>query len=309
VKKILIFTFLLILMLSGCDALGMGGDPTEASPPEQAGVSEVGYLSKVIFDLPNAIAGDYRAVVSGVEFSCRTYEDYPDQLFCFGPELPAGEHEAQIFSGDQETPLFTLTVTVTSYETVVTATPLPETPTPVPTNTPVPTPTMTPEPTTETGDAGTTPAAAQPTPAAAVSPTLSPDESIKVFYFNIEESGRYGCGEAMYWVKSSQPITSNLTNNITYGLRMLFNYHQPYFGELYNAYGASNNQFAVGYIEYLDDGGVNVYLTGTYENSGDPCDPVRLKDQIYRIVTQFPEVSRAYVYLNGTILADALQRK
>ncbi len=299
-----------MFLLSACDALGIGGEPTPASPPSQAGVSEVGYLSKVIFDLPNAVAGNYRAVVSGIEFSCRTYEDHPDQLFCFGPELPAGEHEAQIFSGDQETPLFTLTVTVTSYEVVVTATPLPETPTQAPTDTPMPTPTITVEVTTEiSGTQTIPPTPAQPTPAAAVSPTLSPDEAIKVFYFNIEESGRYGCGEAMYWVKSTQPITSNLSNNITYGLRMLFNYHQPYFGELYNAYGASDNQFAVGRIEYLEDGGVNVYLTGTYENSGDPCDPVRLKDQIYRIVTQFPEVIRAYVYLNGTILADALQRK
>ena len=129
-KKILILTFLLMFLLSACDALGIGSEPTPASPPSQAGVSEVGYLSKVIFDLPNAAAGNYRAVVGGIDFSCRTYQDYPDQLFCFGPELPAGEHEALIYSGDQETALFSLTVTVTSYEVVVTATPPPVTPTP-----------------------------------------------------------------------------------------------------------------------------------------------------------------------------------
>jgi hypothetical protein len=308
VKKILIPALLLAVLLTACDALGLGEEPTPV-PPSEASVSEVGYLSKVIFDLPNAAGGDYRVVVAGVEFSCRTYEDYPDQLFCFGPELPAGDHEAQIFAGDQETPLFSLTVTVTSYEVVITATPPAETPTPAPTDTPLPTPTATLEATREvTGTQTITPTPAQPTSGAAVSPTLSPDEAIKVFYFNIEESGRYGCGEAMYWVKSNQPITSNTANNITYGLRMLFNYHQPYFGELYNAYGASDNQFAVGHIEFVENG-VNVFLTGTYENSGDPCDAARLKDQIYRIVTQFPDVTRAWVYLNGTILEDALQRK
>jgi hypothetical protein len=309
VKKVILFTFLLVFALSACDALP-GGGSQQVTPPASAGIAEVGYLSKVIFDLPNAIAGDYRAVVSGVEFSCRTYEDYPDQLFCFGPELPKGEHQAQIFLGDDETPLFTLTVTVIGTEVVITATPMPATPTspPPPTSTPEPTATATQQlPTDQAGSATLT--SAPPTPAAQVSATLSPDEAVKVFYFKLDEVGRYGCGEEMYWVKSTQPITSNTANNISYGLRMLFSYHQPYFGELYNPYGNADNQFAVGSIVLKDEGVAEVYLTGTYTRGEDPCDPTRLKDQILRIVTQFSDVTKAFVYLNGVRIEDAFQRK
>jgi hypothetical protein len=310
---------LIVLSVSACDALPFGASPT-AAPPSEAGVAEVGYLSKVIFDVPNAAAGDYRAVVSGVEYSCRTYEEYPDQLFCFGPELPPGEHEAQIYSGDEETPVFTLTVTVSGNEMVVTATPLPATPTLAPTDTPEPTPTLAVTlPVTDTQGAPAAPGqptatqafptSPPPTPAEAVSPTLSPDEAVKVFYFDLDEKGRYGCGEAMYWVKTTYRISDNMANNIYYGLHTLFIYHQKKFGELYNPYGASNNQFALGNVEISAEGVTKVYLTGTYENSGDPCDPVRLKDQIYAIVRQFKGVTSAYVYLNGTILEDALARK
>ena len=309
VKRVLILTLLAALALSACDALPMGSSPTVA-PPSDAGVAEVGYLSKVIFDLANAVAGDYRVVINGVEFSCRTYEDHPDQLFCFGPELPVGEHLAQIFAGDQTEPLFTLTVTVTSNEIVVTATPAQATPTLAPVASPTPTMELQPTPTLPDGEVETpTPTLPPPTPTLETSPTLAPDEAIKVFYFNLDETGRYGCGEAMYWVKTTQRITANTINNINYGLHTLFIYHQPKFGELYNPYGASENQFAVGSIELKPGGVVEVYLTGSYTPPDDPCDRSRLKDQIYRIVLQFDDVQRAFVYLNGTILEDALARK
>lgn len=309
-KKALIILLLVVMMLSACDALPFG-ESTTAPPPSDAGIAEVGYLSKVIIDFPNAVGGNYRVTISGVEFSCRTYEDHPDQLFCFGPELPKGEHEALIYSGDQEEPLFTLTVTVTGNEIVVTATPPPATPTAIvpPTETPTPTPEVTATMAAQ-GTAGASTATSAPTaPSTFPTATLSADEAIKVYYFNLDEVGRFGCGEAMYWVKSSQPITSNTANNISYALRFLFSYHQPYFGELYNPYGASENQFAVGNIEVLPEGAVNVFLTGSYTRSEKECDPTRLVHQIKQIILQFDEVDRALVYLNGVRIEDAFQRK
>lgn len=307
-KKAIILALLLVMMVSACDALPGSGE-SQVTPPAEVGVADVGYLSKVIFDIQNAISGNYRAVIGGVEFSCRTYEDHPDQLYCFGPELPVGEYQAEIYLGSGEQPVLSTTVVVSGNVVVVTATAPPATPTPVPTETPVPIPTATataiPEG-TQPPAGGVPPTSAPPTAAA---PTLSADESVKVFYFKLDEAGRYGCGEAMYWVKSSQPITSNMVNNISYGLRMLFSYHQPYFGELYNPYGNSNNQFAVGSIELTAEGTANVFLTGTYERSKDECDPSRLRDQLIRIVTQFEGINRAFIYLNGTRIEDAFQRK
>ena len=82
VKKVLIISLIFMLLLSACDALGIS-EATPAPPPEEAGVSEVGYLSKITIDLKGAYGGDYRVEIGGVPFSCRTYEDHQDQLFCF----------------------------------------------------------------------------------------------------------------------------------------------------------------------------------------------------------------------------------
>jgi hypothetical protein len=308
VKKVLIVLLLFTLLLSACDALGIG-EPTPAPPPADASVEEVGYLSKVIIQLENAYGGDYRVTIGGVEFSCRTYEDHPDQLYCFGPELPRGQHEALVYSGDQEEPLFKLAVNVSGNEVVVTATSPPATDTPLP---PTATPTLAVSsvPTEDISTPGAPPATIAPTtPADIPTATLAPDEAIKVYYFKLDEAGRFGCGEAMYWVKSSQRITESMADNISYGLRFLFSYHQPYFGELYNPYGASDNQFAVGSIEFIDETSVNVYLTGYYNRSDKECDPTRLRDQIKQIILQFQGVNQAFVYLNGVRIEDAFQRK
>ena len=263
-KKVLILVSLLIVMISACDLLP-GSEELQVTPPADADVADVGYLSKVIFDIQDAINGNYRAVVGGVEFSCRTYEDHPDQLYCFGPELPVGEYEAEIYLDTEEQPVFVLPVVVSGNIVVVTATPLPATATPEATSTPLPPPTAT------ATTAVTQPVSSGPAPTSAVAtpvssaPTLDPKDSLKVFYFNLDETGRYGCGEAMYWVQSTQRIGPNMADNITEALRMLLIYHQPYFGELYNPYGASDNQFAVNTVEILPEGGANVFLTGTYD--------------------------------------------
>ena len=309
-KKTLLLLIIGVLILSACDALPFG-ESTQPTPPSDADVSEVGYLSKVIIELENAYGGNYRVTVGGVEFSCRTYEDYPDQLYCFGPELPVGVHTAIVYEGDSEEALFTLEIVVEGNVVVVTATPPPDTPTPLtpPTATPTPTSEVPDEVTVTQPESGVTATSVPPTAGGVPTATLSPDEAIKVYYFDLDEAGRFGCGEAMYWVKSSQRITDSIPDNISYALRFLFSYHQPYFGTLYNPYGASDNQFAVGRIEAIDEGVYAVYLTGTYERSEKDCDPTRLKDQLIQIATQFDNVRRAVIYLNGVRIEDAFQRK
>ncbi len=306
-KKVFLVVMLIVFSLSACDALGVGGT-TQGEPPESAELQDVGYLTKFTVEMPNALGGVYKVVAGGVDFSCRVYEQYPDNLYCFGPRLPEGEHEVLIYAEGQDEPMFTLALTVPALvaNVVITATLPPPTPTTEPTAALQPTATSAAEVTPVAGALEPT-ATVMPTIPAAVTPTLAPEEAIKVYYFSLEEKGPYGCGEAMYWVKTSQPISGNLESDISYALRSLFNYHQEYFGTLYNPYAPS--QFAVGSVEANSDGTVVVNLTGTYEPTGVECDPVRLRDQIKQIILQFPGIIKLYMNLNGSPLADALSRK
>ena len=43
--------------------------------------------------VPEGIVGDYRATVRGQDFDCFVLSEYPDRLYCIGPE-PKGEDEA-----------------------------------------------------------------------------------------------------------------------------------------------------------------------------------------------------------------------
>ena len=112
-----------------------------------------------------------------------------------------------------------------------------------PTRTPVPTDTATPVATATLGD------------------------PIIVYYFNLEQKGQFGCGEALWWARTKQEKTDNIVHDITYALQRLFSYHGEYFGDLYNPYGAST--FAVGYIETIDRNEFSVNITGTYVKSKD----------------------------------------
>lgn len=191
-----------------------------------------------------------------------------------------------------------------------TATPLP-TSTPLPTDTPVPTPTSTPEPTatlpppptpTVTIAAPTVP----PAPPTAV-PTLSADEAILVYYINKDEAGQFGCGEALWYIKTNQPKSQSIENDIRFALTTILNYHSETIGVLYHAGYASN--IAVSSVEYNSSGDMVVNLTGTWTNTSDRCDGRRFIDQLRQTIKQFPGISGIVIYLNGTPISDALSRK
>jgi hypothetical protein len=193
------------------------------------------------------------------------------------------------------------------------------TPTPAPTNTAEP-----PTPTTPPTATPTTPPTASPTspPTPTSGPTLPPptlappptatgtptaENAVLVYYFKLDENGRYGCGEQVYWLNTGIARTGNIVNDVTAALRWLFSYKNENIGELYNPYHGSN--FAVGSIEQRGDSGINVYLTGEYVPTGEKCDPTRLRDQIKLTIQQFPGTGKLNILLNGTALGDALSRK
>jgi len=174
--------------------------------------------------------------------------------------------------------------------------------TPPPTTTPLPSPTFTLEPTVTQPPATPTVLPQPPTAEA----TLSADQAILVYYINKNETGPYGCGEALWYIKTKQPKTSNVTNDIRYALNTILTYHSETIGALYNPGYASN--LAVGNINFLENG-VIVSLTGTYNRTKDNCDGRRLIDQLRLTIKQFEGISNIQITINGTPIADVISRK
>jgi hypothetical protein len=183
-----------------------------------------------------------------------------------------------------------------------TSTPLP-TQTPLPTDTPLPSPTFTLVPSVIPPTAAPPTAIPQPPTAAA---TLSAEQAILVYYINKNETGQFGCGEALWYVKTNQPKSSLVANDIRYALTTILNYHNETIGSLYNPGYASS--LAVSNVE-LTSTGVVVSLSGTYNRTKDPCDGRRLIDQLRQTIKQFPGIASIQITINGTPIADVISRK
>jgi hypothetical protein len=189
------------------------------------------------------------------------------------------------------------------------------TPTPAPTNTPVPT--QTPLPTDTPAPSPTftlEPTATQPPPAAPTEPPLPPtaeatlttEQAILVYYINKDEQGPFGCGEELWYIKTRQPKTSVISNDIRYALTTILSYHSEMIGTLYNPGYASN--LAVNNVTFNGDS-VVVSLTGTYERTKDRCDGRRLIDQLRQTIKQFKGIGNIQITINGTPIADVVSRK
>lgn len=188
-----------------------------------------------------------------------------------------------------------------------TNTPLP-TQTARPTDTPSPSPTFTPEPT------ATQPPATPVTPVTPTAPpapptseaTLTTEQAILVYYINKDENGPFGCGEALWYIKTRQPKSSSVENDIRYALTTILSYHSEMIGTLYNPGYASN--LAVNNVMVSGDSLV-VSLTGTYERTKDHCDGRRLIDQLRQTIKQFKSINNIQITINGTPIADVISRK
>ncbi|MCZ7554158.1 MAG: GerMN domain-containing protein [Anaerolineales bacterium] len=183
-----------------------------------------------------------------------------------------------------------------------TETPLPS-PTPPPTNTPEPTTTFTQPPPTDTlppPPTGPPPAPAQPTA------TLSVDQAVLVYYINKNEKGPFGCGEALWYIKTHFPKTGNIPVDVTNALKTILTYHSDTIGILYHPGYASN--LAVKNVE-LNGGEIKVYLSGEYVKTKDPCDAARFKDQLRYTIKQFPGITTIIIYINGFPIGDVMSRK
>jgi len=136
--------------------------------------------------------------------------------------------------------------------------------------------------------------------------TLSVDQSVLVYYINKNEKGPYGCGEALWYIKTQFPKTGNIPVDVTNALRTILSYHSETIGILYHPGWASN--LAVNNVE-MEGGNIKVFLTGEYVRTKDSCDAARFKDQLRFTIKQFPGISNIVILVNGTPIADVMSRK
>ena len=128
-----------------------------------------------------------------------------------------------------------------------------------------------------------------------------------MYYFNLEDSGRWGCGEALYWLNTGVRKSGSYEQDIQYAMYRQLAYRGKELGELYNPGYAST--LSVSSVEFLPDGTAIVNLSGTYVPGDDPCDGARFRDQLKQVVRQFPLVSKVRILINGVNIGDATSRK
>ncbi len=196
-----------------------------------------------------------------------------------------------------------------------TVTPLPPTETPMPTDTP----TFTPPPPTDTPTqeptfTPTTTDTETPTLTASFTPTPQPltyyiplpgasNDTVNI-YFVLLQAGEAECGDRIIAVGSGVEVSGDIEDDVAAGLRKLFSYKDKYYGDLYNPLHTS--RLRVEKVDFDKGGLIEVWLSGTYKPSGDPCDNSRVKAQIWNTIKQFRGVKKTNIFLNRIPFGDRL---
>lgn len=116
----------------------------------------------------------------------------------------------------------------------------------------------------------------------------------------------FGCGDSAVAVQRTASVTGTSLSGSVYAAvaYLLVLHNNPQYG-YYNALYQSSLE-----VDHVDLSGdtASVYLTGTTTLGGE-CDTPRFEAQLIKTITQFPNVNTAKVYINGTLMQDALSLK
>jgi hypothetical protein len=206
----------------------------------------------------------------------------------------AGEPQIEITQSPTDTPI-PPTATQPPPTATYTATTT-QTPTEAPTSTPTETSTATPteEPTaTSTATATSVPQAA------------APASVIVKYLVHQGTGGSTGCGDSLVAVSTGVLPTGDIENDVKVALNSLFSTGSKYVGALYNPLYQSN--LRVGKVDFKKSSGqLTIYLTGGFTKPKDDCDKKLYRAQVWDTARQFPEVWRAYIWVNGKYLLGDL---
>ena len=161
-----------------------------------------------------------------------------------------------------------------------------------------------------------TPPPEEPTPVPTEFPTNEPPrqlihvagDTVKFALIALEDNGAsgelIGCGDSVvladvYYDPSYDPLEVAFMG--------LLNIGEKYYGQsgLYNALYPSS--LMIESLNY-EGGTVFIHLTGTLMVGG-TCDIPRIEAQFMKTALQFPELSGAQIFINGTPLAELLSLK
>ncbi|HSB03341.1 MAG TPA: hypothetical protein VLE49_22010 [Anaerolineales bacterium] len=205
--------------------------------------------------------------------------------------------------------------TITPAPPTETAAPPTDTATPLPSDTPTFTPppptataTATPEPTLTSTPAFTdTPAATAtftppPKPTFLFIPLPAASSDTINIYFVQKISGSGECNIRIIAVSSGIKISGDVEADVKAGLTKLFSYKDQYYGDLYNPLYKS--RIRVQEVDLDKSGLIDVFMTGSYQASGDPCDNTGVKGQVWSTIKQFRDVETTNIILNRVPFGD-----
>jgi len=188
-----------------------------------------------------------------------------------------------------------------------TETSLPPTKTPLPTNTPVPptatpTATETPEPTeTPTPTATETPTPTRPAGAVYSAPYV--DDPIRIYFVHLPAGGSTACNPGVIGYGIGVSRSNDISRDAKLALEELFAQNAEYVNGVYNPLFRSH--IRVNNVRFNKKNGlITVNLRGTYVPSGNDCDNLRVKAQVWTTVRQFRGVRATNIYLNGIPFGD-----
>jgi hypothetical protein len=179
---------------------------------------------------------------------------------------------------------------------------------PLPTDTPSPSPTASPT-ATATVVPTSTPSpqpSPSPTPTVTVGASAAVSGNWIVKYLVLPGTGGpVGCGDSFVPVSTGQMISGDVSQDVSTALKSLFSTGGQHIGDLYNALYQSN--LSVASVEFRKQTGeITVYLAGGFTKPKDDCEKLRYRAQVWDTIRQFPEIWRAYVWVNDKLLGDLL---
>ena len=196
-----------------------------------------------------------------------------------------------------------------------TNTPLPPTDTPLPptatvtstaTNTPTSSPTATATETPPITATATDVPTATPTSTATAAPQAAAPSNVLVKYLVHQNTGgSTGCGDSLVPVSTGFLSTGDIKEDVRIAINSLFSTGTKYAGNLYNPLYQSN--LRVGKVDFKKSSGeLTIYLNGGFTKPKDDCDKKLYRAQVWDTARQFPEVWRAYIWVNDKYLLGDL---
>ncbi len=148
-----------------------------------------------------------------------------------------------------------------------------------------------------------------PTTAPTAEATAPPSvDRVQIYLIALEDAGKsgpaVGCGDSAIAVEVPvEPTAAPLQAAFT----ALLSIKEQFYGQsgLYNALYQSDLHVEQATVE---NGVATVYLAGTMMLGGE-CDNPRVEAQLLQTALQFPDVSEAHIFINGTSLEEALSLK